>query len=89
MFAYIDLMALGARQELLSNGIRVSDDIAVVGFDDISMCEAVTPRLTSIRLDRDLLGRTAVDQLQRLLEHPGDPIPPVHLPVSLVVRESS
>ena len=79
VFAYNDLMALGAMQELLTSGIRVPDDIAVVGFDDISMCEAVTPRLTSVRIDRDLLGRTAVEQLQALLEHPGDRVPPVHL----------
>jgi LacI family transcriptional regulator len=89
VFAYNDLMALGAMQELLTSGIRVPDDVAVVGFDDISMCEAVTPRLTSVRIDRDLLGRTAVEQLQALLEHPGDRVPPIHLPVSLVIRESS
>lgn len=89
MFAYNDVMALGAMQELQSHGARVPDDIAVVGFDDIMMCEAVTPRLTSVRIDRDLLGRTAVEQLQALIERPAGRIEPRQIPVELVVRESA
>ena len=89
VFAYNDVMALGAMQELLSSGVRVPDDIAIVGFDDILMCEAVTPRLTSVRIDRDLLGRTAVDRLQALLAQPHEPLPPIDIPVELVVRDSS
>lgn len=89
VFVYNDIMALGVLQALLAGGVRVPEDIAVVGFDDIMMCEAVTPRLSSVRIDRDLLGRTAVEQLQALLDHPDRVVPPVHLPVELVVRESS
>ncbi len=89
IFAYNDLMALGALQTLLARGIRVPDDIALVGFDDITMCEVVTPQLTSVRIDRDVLGQTAVEALQDLLDDPGSSPATRLLAVSLVVRGSS
>lgn len=89
VFAYNDVLALGAMQELLSSGVRVPDDMAIVGFDDILMCEAVTPRLSSVRIDRDLLGHSAVEQLQALIEHPEHRVEPRRFPVELVVRDSS
>jgi LacI family transcriptional regulator len=89
VFVYNDIMAIGVMQQLLAAGVRIPDDVAVVGFDDIMMCEAVTPALSSVRIDRDLLGRTAVDQLQALLDDPDRVVPPAHLAVELVVRQSS
>lgn len=89
IFAYNDVIAIGALQHLITHGVSVPDDVAVVGFDDITMCEGVTPRLTSVRIDRDLLGRTAVEALQALADARGDHIAPRRLGVELVVRESS
>jgi LacI family transcriptional regulator len=87
--AYNDIIALGALQHLAVSGVAVPDDIAVVGFDDIAMCEAVTPRLTTVRIERDLLGRTAVDALQALVDADGETVAPRRLGVELIVRESS
>jgi LacI family transcriptional regulator len=87
VFVFNDLMALGVLQELGRSGITVPGDIAVVGFDDIAMCDAVAPRLTTVRIDRDRLGRVAVEQLQSLRDRPGG-ADPVCLDVELVVRES-
>jgi DNA-binding LacI/PurR family transcriptional regulator len=53
------------------------------------MCEAVTPRLTTVRIERDLLGRTAVDALQALVDADGETVAPRRLGVELIVRESS
>lgn len=89
IFAYNDVIAIGALQHLVTHGLAVPDDVAVVGFDDIAMCEAVTPRLTSVRIDRELLGRTAVETLQVLADARGDHIAPRRLDVELVIRESS
>jgi LacI family transcriptional regulator len=89
IFAYNDLIAIGALQHLVEQGLTVPDDLAVVGFDDIVMCDVVTPRLTSIRIDRDLLGRTAVEALRSLATADGDPVEPRRLDVDLVVREST
>ena len=89
IFAYNDMIAIGALQHLVEHGLAVPDDVAVVGFDDIAMCEVVTPRLTSVRIDRDLLGRTAVEALKSLAAADGGSVEPRRLNVELVVRESS
>ncbi len=87
IFAFNDIIAIGALQEMLSAGISVPDDVAIVGFDDISMCQAVTPTLSSVKIDREVLGMTAVEVLQDLIET-GD-AEARSLPVELVVRDSS
>jgi len=89
IFAYNDMIAIGALQHVLTVGLSVPNDIAIVGFDDIALCEAVTPRLPSARIDRDLLGRSAVEALQALASDDRNPVPPMRLPVKLVVRGSS
>lgn len=81
-------MAVGVLRELLTHGVSVPDDIALVGFDDIAMCEVVTPRLTSVRIDRDQLGQRAVEALMNLLDSGGTPSTQL-LPVYLVPREMS
>ncbi len=58
-----DLLAIGLLQELLSNGLRVPDDLAIVGYDDIAFAEASAIPLTSIRQPRHQLGRKAAELL--------------------------
>lgn len=88
VFAYNDLMAIGALRVLGERGIRVPDDVAVVGFDDISVSAMLYPALTTVRLDRARIGREAVDQIVALTND--EPVAPETLiPVELVVRESA
>lgn len=89
VFAYNDLMAIGLLKGFNDLGVRVPDEIAVVGFDDVRMCEATSPRLTSVTMDPDKMGEAAVDLLIRLAADPAATLPPVQLPVRLVPRESS
>lgn len=89
IFAYNDLMAIGALQQLSAMGRKVPDDVAVVGFDDIAMCEALTPRLTSVSIDRDLLGREAVRLLTEMSSGSPTPEAPVDIGLGLVIRDSS
>ncbi len=63
IFAVNDLVALGIMQELLSHGIRVPGDVAIIGFDDIDFAASATVPLTTVRQPRELLGATAVDLL--------------------------
>jgi DNA-binding LacI/PurR family transcriptional regulator len=70
VFCANDLLALGALQELTRRGLRVPDDIAIVGYDDIEFAAAAAVPLSSVRQPRDQLGRTAA---QLLLEELGDP----------------
>lgn len=88
VFAAADLTAIGAMRAIQERGLRVPDDIAVVGFDDIQMAGMVHPPLTTIRQDKEGLGRVAGEALVRMIESPGYSPPVVTMPVELVVRES-
>jgi LacI family transcriptional regulator len=94
-----DLMAVGAIRAATAAGLRVPDDLSVVGFDDMSMAPHMRPSLTTIRQDKARLGREAaaalLRQIERSPEQPEpalqpEPQPPtVTLPVELVVRGST
>lgn len=89
IFACNDLLALGAMQALLATrSIRIPDDIAIVGYDDIDFASAAAVPLTSVRKPAAQIGACAVDRL--LLESEGAE-PGVHevFQPELVVRESS
>lgn len=88
IFAGNDEMALGVIHGLHENGIRVPEDISVVGFDDLPMSRHFLPPLTTIRQDFHALGLAAMQVLQAAIE--GRPIPQrTKIPVELVVRASS
>ncbi len=87
IFAYNDVVAIGAIQALQASGRSVPGDVAIVGCDDIEMGSVVTPALTTIRIDRERLGNLAVRALVALVEDKPVDSPSV-LDVELVVRES-
>ena len=89
VFAYNDAMAIGALQTLATLGRRVPDDVAIVGFDDVALCAALIPPLTTIRLDTERIGTEAIAMLDRIAANPGAPQPSVTLDVTMVVRESA
>jgi LacI family transcriptional regulator len=85
-----DLVALGVLQVMIRHGVHVPGDMAIVGFDDIEFASAAAIPLTSVRLPRQLIGRTAADLL--LAEAAGDPGHEhrrVVLQPELVVRQST
>jgi len=89
VFAYNDLMAMGAIAELRDQGCNVPEDIAVVGFDDIPLVELMTPAITSVRLDRERVGNEAVKLAVALSNDPTRTPDPVVLGVELVRRDSA
>jgi transcriptional regulator, LacI family len=84
IFAYNDVAALVAMRECARRGVRVPQDIAVVGFDDIDAAAWAYPPLTTVAIDKRELGR---DAFRLLLNDESDRN--MLLPVKLVVRESS
>ena len=88
VFAYNDAMAIGALQALALAGLRVPHDVALVGFNDIALCSALVPQLTSVRLDRVGIGREAVALLDRMRKG-SDHRQPVFVDVELIVRQSA
>ncbi|MDK1327691.1 LacI family DNA-binding transcriptional regulator [Arthrobacter sp. zg-Y1143] len=88
VFAANDQMAAGAYTVLKERGLRIPDDVAVVGFDDDYYATSVAPALTTIHHPISLLGEKMAEILVDLIE--GRPAERVtRLPTSLVVRESA
>ncbi len=85
-----DVLALGFLQAMAACGLRVPEDMAIVGYDDIDFAAAAAIPLSSVRQPRELLGRTAIDLL---MEEVTAPERHRHRQVifqpDLVVRESS
>lgn len=72
VFAASDLMAMGAIRAASEAGVRVPDDLSVVGFDDIPFAEHTNPPLTTLRQDKHGLGAAAGEALIRRIERAGD-----------------
>jgi len=89
IFAFNDNLAIGAIQAARVRGVRVPEDLSVVGFDDIEHATIVTPTLTTVRQPLAEMGRTAVSLLIRLLERQRFETLRVELATRLVVREST
>jgi LacI family transcriptional regulator len=90
IFAANDLMAIGAMKAILDAGLRIPDDIAVVGFDDIPAAQLVTPALTTIRQAQEEIGRKAAELLLERLsgEETGDGRV-IEMPFELIKRSSA
>ena len=88
VFVASDTGALGALQAIRNNGLRVPEDLAMVGFDDAPPSEFIEPPLTTIRLPAYGLGWAAADMLMRLVVGEQIRQPAVILETELIVRKS-
>jgi LacI family transcriptional regulator len=88
VLAYNDLMAIGLIEGLHSHGVRVPQDVSVVGIDDIALSRLIRPKLTTVATPAAAAGRTAVDML---LAHGDDrrTTAQVNLQTELVIRDST
>lgn len=88
VFVACDMMALGAMRAVHDLGLRIPEDVAIVGFDDIHFASLSVPALTTIRQHKEEIGEKACEALIDLIEERRVDPPRVTLPVDLVVRES-
>jgi LacI family transcriptional regulator len=84
-----DLTAIGALRAIQRTGLRVPEDVSLVGFDDIELSQFTNPPLTTIRLSRDELGRKAFDALFRMVQGLPHSAQQINISTSLVIREST
>lgn len=87
IFAVTDLLAIGAMSAIQEAGLRVGNDIAVVGYNDIPLAARLPVPLTSVQTPADDIGRLTVQGLLHVLE--GEQPQTVILPVRVHVRASS
>jgi DNA-binding LacI/PurR family transcriptional regulator len=87
ILAETDMLAFGAQRLAAERGLKIPDDLSLVGFDDIPPAARNEPPLTTVRQPLTQKGEVAYELLQELLA--GEPPRNVMLPVELVVREST
>jgi LacI family transcriptional regulator len=87
VFAWNDVVALGAHKAARRLGRAIPDDLALIGFDGLSLGELIDPPLTTVYLDKRRMGELAVGQAQQLLtgKHPD----PAVLTTELLIRGST
>jgi DNA-binding LacI/PurR family transcriptional regulator len=88
---YNDITAIGALRALRNIGVRVPEDVSVIGTDDIAAASWVVPALTTVAQQRGEMGRLATERLINMIEGTEDPAAArtVRLPMTLTVREST
>jgi LacI family transcriptional regulator, galactose operon repressor len=89
IFASNDNLAVGVMRAVLARGLRVPQDVSVVGFDDTEIAANVLPPLTTVRQPLAELGRTAVSLLNRLIDGQRIEALRVELATRLIVRDST
>jgi LacI family transcriptional regulator len=90
LFAFNDISAIGAVRAFWDAGLRVPEDVSVVGFDDIQAAAYLTPRLTTVRQPLRQMGETAAKQLLERIANGNGRCPQlISLAPELVVREST
>ena len=84
-----DLMAIGVLQEAAARGLRVPEDLSVVGFDGIEAAAWTSPALTTVEQPIDDIAETAVNALRSLIDDPRKPLPDYSFRPRLIVRAST
>jgi DNA-binding LacI/PurR family transcriptional regulator len=88
IFCYNDMTALGAMRQLRDRGLRIPEDISIVGFDDLYISQYMNPPLTTVRQPMRLMGRMAMETLLQIFagaESGHD----IKVPGELIVRHTT
>jgi LacI family transcriptional regulator len=88
IFAASDDLAIGAVQAIEHRGLSVPNDLAVIGFDDIPFSNQMMPRLSTVRLPLEEMGRRAADLLAGDATSTNGPRD-ISLPVELILRDTA
>jgi LacI family transcriptional regulator len=89
VIAYNDVMAVGIIKGMRRAGVRVPDDVSVIGFDNVALSEVVEPELTTVAAPMRAMGFTGVKNLVAAVGGAAPSREPTVLPVRLLVRGST
>jgi LacI family transcriptional regulator len=88
LFVCNDLMAMGAISAATAAGLKVPDDISIIGYDNVALAEFMSPPLTTINQPKEELGRLAVTQLMSRINGDAGSGRLIKLEPNLVIRAS-
>ncbi len=89
VFAANDALAIGCMRYLKERGLKIPAEIGVAGFDDIEASSHVEPKLTTVHVFKEEMGRVAAEQLMEAIKSKTKTVVTVHVPVELIVNQSS
>ena len=89
LFAYNDIAAIGAIWAFHEAGLRVPEDISVVGFDDIPGAAYANPGLTTVRQPLVKMGQIAAQTVVDLIEGRGEYVPEIAIEPEFLIRQST
>ncbi len=83
-----DSMAIGAYKAITERGLKIPDDISIIGFNDISTAQYIVPPLTTVKIYTDFMSETAVELILDRIKNEDKICKRVVLPTKLVIRDS-
>ena len=89
IFAANDAMAVGCMRCLHEHGIKVPEQIALVGFDDVDIAVQMNPRLTTIKVNKEEIGAVAISSMVEMISNERGIFGKLLVPIELIVRHSS
>lgn len=89
IFCFSDLLAIGAMRAVFDAGLRVPEDVAVIGIDDVEEGRFARPSLSTVSLDTPFIAREAVRRIVTRIDDPNTAAEEVIAPHKLLVREST
>ncbi len=89
IFASNDVMAMAAMDAVRDHGLRIPEDISIIGFDDIPQAALVRPALTSVRQPLEQMGRVATQMLLDILNGSEHRTARIELPTELIIRNTT
>jgi len=87
-FADNDIIAFGAMRALKEKGVKIPEDVSIVGFDDMPFCEITSPRLTTIKVFKQEMGSIAVKRLLQKMNGRESVVQKIEVATELITRES-
>jgi DNA-binding LacI/PurR family transcriptional regulator len=87
-FADNDMIALGAMKAMQEFGYRIPEDISIIGFDDLPFCEITSPRLTTLRVNKQEMGQLAVRRMVEMIKHGGETKIKIEVSTHFIERDS-
>ena len=87
-FADNDFMAMGAIRAMKEAGILLPEEVSIIGFDDVPLGELITPRLTTIHVEMELMGELAAKKIISIVQDPSRPKSKEVVSTSFVERDS-
>jgi len=89
IIAVNDLLAIGAMRAAIDIGLKIPQDLSVVGYDDILLAKFMAPRLTTVSKDAVGVGRAAVKLLLARIQEPDRPRQMLNVSPRVIIREST